>query len=906
MRPERWAQIEQIYHAALEHEPALRATFLAEACAGDESLRRQVAGLLAYDDPEASFIEAPAIQIAARALALQPPSESQTKAETDPPVARWIGAYQLLEPLGHGGMGEVHLALDTRLGRKVAIKLLPVEFTADSSRVRRFAQEAHAASALNHPNIITIHEIGETSSDDGSRHYIVTEYVEGETLRARLTSAQQRPLKLAEALEIATQIAAALAAAHQAGIVHRDIKPENVMVRRDGIVKVLDFGLAKLTEPRIEDRGSRIAGAQLIAQPTIFDPRSSLLDPQSTAPGLVLGTPRYMSPEQARGEKVDARTDIFSLGVLLYELITGHAPFAGATTSDLIAAILKDEAPPLATHAPAAPAELERIVAQALSKNRAERYQSAHELLADLKQLQRDLEFAEEERKRSGRSSAAAKTVNKSRRAASIALTGLALAAVVVLLAQKLTSVGPRPKPAPRAESLAVLPFGADPQTEYLADGITESLINNLSRLSNLRVIARATAFSYKGKEKDPRQVGEELNVGTVLTGRVALRDDSLTVQVDLVDAATGIQKWGERYQRRLSDIFAVEEEIGRQITEKLSLRLSGEEQRQLTRRYTDNAEVYQLHLQGLYLFNKKTEAALYQAIDHFGHAVAKDPQYAPAYPALANCYLMLSAKEGPGELLPKAKAAVVKALEIDPDLAEAHSSLGHLKWVYDLDSAGAESELGQALKLNPNSAVAHYAYGRVLTDTGRFAEAHAQAKQAIELDPLSIQYRKSVPYILFLSRRYDEAIAEYRKLIVIAPEFPQAQRELGLAYEQKALYQEAFSQLQKTYEMPENYGKTMLRADLGHLYAVWGKRAEAQQVLAELLKQSEQSYVSAYDVAVIYAGLGAKEQAFAWLDKAIGQRPFWLCWVKLDPRLDGLRADPRFGDLLRRLGQAL
>jgi TolB-like protein/DNA-binding winged helix-turn-helix (wHTH) protein/Tfp pilus assembly protein PilF len=458
-------------------------------------------------------------------------------------------------------------------------------------------------------------------------------------------------------------------------------------------------------------------------------------------------------------------------------------------------------------------------------------------------------------------------------------------------------------KPAPQAESLVVLPFSADAQTEYLADGITESLINNLSRLSHLRVTARATAFSYKGKDANPQQVGQQLNVSTVLSGRVSLRDDTLTVQVDLVDAATGTQMWGERYQRQLSDIFAVEEEIGRQITEKLRLRLSSEEQRQLTRRYTDNAEVYQLYLQGLYLFNKKTEAAVYQAVDYFEQTIAKDPQYALAYPALANGYLMLSAKEGPGQLLPKAKAAVVKALEIDQSLAEAHASLGHLKWVYDLDRTGAESELEQALKLKPNSAVVHYVYARVLADTGRFDEAHAQARQAIDLDPFSIQYRKSVPYTLFLARRYDEAIAEYRKLIVIAPEFPQTQRELGLAYEQKRMYQEAFDQLQKTYEMPENYGRTMLRADVGHLYAVWGKRTEAQQVLAELLKQAEQSYVSAYDIAVIYAGLGETEQALRWLDKAAEQRPFWLCWLKLDPRLDGLRADPRFDGLLMRVG---
>lgn len=458
-------------------------------------------------------------------------------------------------------------------------------------------------------------------------------------------------------------------------------------------------------------------------------------------------------------------------------------------------------------------------------------------------------------------------------------------------------------KSAPHAESLAVLPFSSDAQTEYLSDGITESLINNLSRLSNLRVTARATAFSYKGKEVNSRRVGQELNVGTVLTGSVALRGDLLTVQVEMVDAATGTQKWGDRYQHKLSDIFAVQEEIGRQITEKLRLRLSGEERRQLTRRHTDNAEVYQLYLLGFYLFNKKSEDGIRRAADYFQQAIAKDPNYAPAYIGLANCYVPLSSEVGPRELLPKAKAAAIKALEIDNNLAEAHSALGWIKWIYDLDRAGAETEFEQALKLNPNSADARYRYARLLADTGRFEEAQHQARRAIDLDPLSIQYRKGIPYILYLSRRYDDAITEYRKLIRIAPDFVQIQRELGLAYEQKGLYEEAFSQLQRTYDMPEIYGRTMLRADIGHLYAVWGKRAEAEQVLAELIRKSGQGYVSAYDLAVIYAGLGETEQSFVWLDKAVEQRPFWLCWLKLDPRLDGLRRDPRFGNLLQRTG---
>ncbi|HEX7294278.1 MAG TPA: tetratricopeptide repeat protein, partial [Pyrinomonadaceae bacterium] len=368
------------------------------------------------------------------------------------------------------------------------------------------------------------------------------------------------------------------------------------------------------------------------------------------------------------------------------------------------------------------------------------------------------------------------------------------------------------------------------------------------------------------------------------------------------VDAGTGTQLWGERYQRKLADIFTVEEEIGRQIAEKLRLRLSGEEQLQLTKRYTDSPEVYQLYLQGLYVFNKRTEEGIYKAVEYFEQAIAKDPKFALAYPSLANCYVILSAKEGPAKLLPDAKTAALKALEIDNNLAEAHSALAQIRWVYDLDRAAAESELQQALKLKPNSAVAHYQYARVLADTGRFEEAHTHIKQAIELDPFSIQYRKCVPYIFFLARRYDEAIAEYKKLIVMAPEFPQSQRELGLTYEQKGLYQDAFNQLQKTYDMRENYAKTMLRADIGHLYAVWGKREEAQQVLAELTRQSEQGYVSAYDVAVIYAGLGDKDQAFSWLDKAVTQHSFWLSWIKLDPRLDPLRSDPRFSLLLQRL----
>src|SRR5262245_21551600 len=376
MERDRWEQIEQLYHAALKHGPDAREAFLIEACAGDEDLRREVAGLLASDVPSDSFIQSPAIEIAARAMAAEPLNEASDKSVGSLIAASQIGAYRLLSPLGRGGMGEVHLALDTRLGRKVAVKLLPAAFTTDAGRVRRFAQEARAASALNHPNIITIHEIGEVRTEDGNTHYIVTEYVEGETLRKRIENSPQGRLSPAEALDVAAQVAIALATAHEAGIAHRDIKPENVMARRDGIVKVLDFGLAKLTEP---------------ASPVI-DSQATTMARNSTEAGMVMGTPRYMSREQARGEKVDVRTDIFSLGVMLYEMVAGRAPFAGATPGEVIAAILRDEPPPLAEYAPDAPPEMEEILSKTLSKNREERYQVVSELLADLQRLKSRLE----------------------------------------------------------------------------------------------------------------------------------------------------------------------------------------------------------------------------------------------------------------------------------------------------------------------------------------------------------------------------------------------------------------------------------------------------------------------------------------------------------------------------------
>jgi TolB-like protein/tetratricopeptide (TPR) repeat protein len=455
---------------------------------------------------------------------------------------------------------------------------------------------------------------------------------------------------------------------------------------------------------------------------------------------------------------------------------------------------------------------------------------------------------------------------------------------------------------APPPRSLAVLPFHADPEAEYLADGLAEDLINNLSRLPSLRVTARSIAFSFKGKAVDPIQIGRQLNVGAVVTGRVALHEGTLDVQVEMVDAATGRQVWGERYERPPSDILAVQEAIGVRIAGNLIHGLSGDEQRQVTKRYTDDPEAYRLYLQGLFFSSKPTRQGIQSAIEYYGQAIAKDPQFALAYVNLATCYELRSAEEGPGTWLQEAKDAVTQAIRIDDSLAEAHAELGFLKWIHDLDRPGAEAELQLALELDPRSATAHYDYSRVLAETGRFEQALVEAHRAIDLDPLSIQIRKRLPYVLLLARRYDEAMAEYQKLIELAPDFVQSQRELGLVYEQKGMFDEALRQFQLVSAMPENYAATMARADIGHLYAVSGHHADARRILAELVSKADHSYVSAYDIAVIHAGLNEPGPAYAWLAKAIEQRPFFIGWLNVDPRLDGLRKDSRFRELTKAL----
>jgi serine/threonine-protein kinase len=785
-----------------------------------------------------------------------------------------LGPYQILSPLGAGAMGEVYRALDLRLNREVAVKILPQHLAEDREALGRFQREARALAALCHAHILTVHDCG---TDQGVT-FLVTELLQGETLRDRLASA---PLPWQKALAIGQALAEGLAAAHARGIIHRDLKPDNIFLTADGGVKILDFGLVRLEQ-----------------KPAPPEPAAGLTLTAETEPGVVMGTVPYMAPEQVLGLPVDARSDIFALGGILYEMVTGKGPFARLTAPEIRSAILTEEPQQVSASGKQIPPELERVIRHCLEKKPEERFQSTRDLAFDLKAILTGSGIS------GGGQAPAAKRPRRWR----LVVAGLAVLVLVLLVAAALYRFLGRDPSAVRAiESVAVLPFvneGPDHDTEFLSDGLTESIINNLSQLPNLRVIARSSVFRYKGRETDALAAGREFGVQAVLMGRVVQRGDNLSVSVELVEVGNNRQLWGEKYNRKLADLLAVQEEISREITDKLRLRLTGEEQQRLSRHHTENPEAFQAYLVGRYHWNKRTEEGLKKAIDSFDQALRKDPAYALAHAGLADCYALLAdyAYLPPNQAFPKASAAAKTALKLDEGLAEAHASLAFVKVQYEWDWAGAERDFLRALELNPNYATAHQWYSEYLSAMGRHDAALAEIKRARELDPLSPIIHAVVGRALYFARRYEEAIGECRQTLQMEKDFGPAHLFLGRAYVQQRQYDAAVAALQEARRLLKG---TAITAEIGHAYAVAQKKEAAQQVLAELKEVSRTRYVSSGRLALVYAALGDKDRAIDLLEEAYRERSDSIVFLKVEPRLDPLRQEPRFADLLRRAGLA-
>ncbi|HEX5071053.1 MAG TPA: protein kinase [Vicinamibacterales bacterium] len=794
-------------------------------------------------------------------------------------VGEVVTHYRILEKIGEGGMGVVYRAEDTRLGRHVAVKFLSATLSSYPDAVERFEREARAASALSNPHICAVYDVGQ----HGQLPFLVMELLDGETLRRRIDG---RPLPIDLVLEYAVQIADALEAAHAQKIIHRDIKSANIFVTARGQIKVLDFGLAKLAPG-------------LTADPYSDTTRVAEHSPQATAAGQTLGTLAYMSPEQARGEDLDARSDLFSFGALLYEMATGRDAFTGKTSALIFDAILNQTPPPAGSINPLVPAELDHTIDKALEKDRTTRYQSAAEMRADLKRIKRATD--------SGRTVAtlraalprtsATGVASPSRR--SFVLAAGAAALVVGLAAAGYAIFGAR---GGTIDSVAVLPFamaGGSGDAEYLTDGITETLINGLTQLPGLRVSARSVVFKYKNKQPDSQQAGRDLNVKAVVTGHVSVRGDRLVIQAELVNVADGSQMWGDQYNRPTSDLLAVQDEIAREILDKIQPRLSGEERERVTKRHTDDAVAYQTYLQGRYHWNKGTVAGYKKAIDYFQQAIAKDPKYALAYAGLADSYLLLGSYFV--EAVTEAKGAAEEALRLDPNLAEAHIAVGHIKLLLDWDWPAAEKSFTTGLSLNPSSALAHSQYAMYLATVGRVPEAIVEVTRARDLDPLSPIVNSDLGWYLLYGGRVSEAVAQFRSTLEFDANSVSAHRGLGLALSQQGEHEDALAHLKRALELSEQ--SPVVIGHIGAAEAAAGNRAGADAALKNLEALSARQYVPSTAMATIATALGDRARALGLLEKAYEEHDFAISQIGVAPWFAPLRGEPRFVTLLEKLG---